>query len=127
MKADIEEKIYIEIPKKYQKLRGAVVFSNNVIYTFLQAGSCRIGEVLDSMAIPFDQSKEDSCVSRKIVDAKTEIMVIIHAGDILAHSEYHVGLDVFATELQDKSIFKDVGDAGHYTELHITRSRKAHE
>ena len=111
LKADIDEEIYIEIPKEFQEVPGAVGRLNKVIYGL---GS---NKLCDMTAIGFEQVKADSCVFRKVVDDEAEMVVIVHVDDILAHAKDQATMDRFAAELRQKFKLKDMGDTGYYMDF----------
>ena len=129
LKADIDEEIYIEIPKEFQEFPGAVGLVNKAIYGLVQAGRCGNNKFCDDMtAIGFDQAKTDPCVFRKAVEGEGEMVVVVHVDDILAHAKDQATVDRFAAELRQKFKLKELGDAGYYMlGCHITRNRKARE
>ena len=101
---------------------------NKATYGLAQAGRCWNNKFCDDMtAIGFDQAKADPCVFRKVVDGKTEVVVVVHIDDILAHAKGQAMMDRFAAELGQKFKLKDMGDAGNCMGCHITRNRKARE
>ena len=63
-------------------------------------------------AIGFEQAKADPCVFREVVDGETEMVVVVHVDDILAHAKDKATMDRFAAELGQKFKLKDMGDAG---------------
>ena len=128
LKADIDEEIYIEIPKEFQEFPGAVGRLNKTIYGLVQARRCWSNKFCDKMtAIEFKQAKADPYVFRNVVDGEAEIMVVVHVDDILAHAKDQAAMDRFAAELGQKFKLKDMGDAGYYMGCHITKNRKARE
>ena len=128
LKANTDEEIYIKIPEEFQEFPGAVGRLNKAIYGLVQAGRCWNNKVCDDMtAIGFEQAKADPYVFRKVVDGKTEMVVVVHVDDILAHAKDQATMDRFAAELGQKFKLKDMGDAGYYIGCHITRNRKARE
>ena len=128
LKADIDEEIYIEIPEEFQEFPGAVGRVNKVIYGVVQAGRCWNIKFCDGMTPKrFEQSKTDPCVFRKVVDGEAEMVAVVHVDDILTHAKDQATIDRFVAELGQKFKLKDMGDAGHYMDYHITRDRKARE
>ena len=65
--------------------------------------------------------------SAKVVDGEAEMVVVVHADEILAHAKDQATMDRFAAELGQKFKLKDMGDPGYYMGCHITRNRKARE
>ena len=128
LEADIDEKIYIEIPEEFQEFPGAVRRLNKAIYGLVHAGRCWNNKFCDDMtAIGFEQAKAEPCVFRKVVDGEAEMVVVVHVDDILARAKDQVTMDRFAVELGQKFKLKDMGDAAYYMGCHITRNRKARE
>ena len=128
LKADIDEKICIEIAEEFQEFSGAVERLNKAIYGLVQAGRCLNNEFYDDMtAIRFERAKADPCVFRKVIDGEAEMVVVVHVDDILACAKDQATMDRFAAELGQKFKLKDMGDAGYYIGYHITRNRKARE
>ena len=128
IKADIDEKIYIEIPEEFQEFTGEVGRLNKAIYGLVQVGRCWNNKFCDGMAaIGFKQAKADPCVFRKVVDSEAEMVVVVHVDDILAHAEDQATMDRFTAELGQKFKLKDMGDAEYFMGCHITRNRKARE
>ncbi|CAM9166761.1 unnamed protein product [Ascophyllum nodosum] len=74
--------------------------------------------------IGFEQSKADSCVFRKAVDGKVEMVRIVHMNNILAHAVDQATRERFAVELGRKFKLKHMGDAKYYIVCHIIRDRK---
>ncbi|CAN0307352.1 unnamed protein product [Ascophyllum nodosum] len=86
---------------------------NKAIYGLVQAGRCWNNKLCDDMtAIGFEQAKADPCVFREVVDGETEMVVVVHVDDILAHAKDKATMDRFAAELGQKFKLKDMGDAG---------------
>ncbi|CAN0246531.1 unnamed protein product, partial [Ascophyllum nodosum] len=128
LKADIDEEIYIEIPKGFQEFPGAVGLVNKAIHGLVQAGRCWNNKFCDDMtAVEFEQAKTDPCVFRNVVEGEAEMVVVVHVDDILAHAKDQATVDRFAAELGHKFKLKEMGDAGYYMGCHITRNRKARE
>ena len=128
LKANIDEEIYIEIPKEFQESPSAVGRLNKAIYGLVQAGRGWNNKFCDDLtAIGFEQAKADPCVFRKVVDGEAEMVVVVHVDDILAHAKDQATMNRFAAELGQKLKLKDMGDAGYYMGCHITRNRKARE
>ena len=101
---------------------------NKAIYGLVQAERCWNNRFCDDMtAIGFEQAKANPRVFRKVVDGETEMVVVMHVDDILAHAKDQATMDRFAAELGQKFKLKDMGDAGYYMGCHITRNRKARE
>ena len=101
---------------------------NKAIYGLGKAGRCWNNKFCDDMtAIGFEQAKADPCVFRKVVDGEAEMVLVLHADDILAHAKDQATMDRFAAELGQKFTLKDMGDAGCYMGCHIARNRKARE
>ena len=126
LKANIDEGVYIEIPEEYEKFPGAVRLLYKAIYGLVQTGRCWNNKFCNDMtAIGFEQSKVDPCMFRKIADKETEMVVVVHVDDILAHAKDQATMERFAAELGRKFKLKDVGDAKHYMGCHIIRDRKA--
>ena len=100
LKADIDEEIYIEIAEEFQEFPRAVGRLNKAIYGLVQVRRCWNNKFSDDMtAIGFEQVKADPCVFCKVVDDETEMVVVVHVDDILAHAKDQATIDRFATEL----------------------------
>ena len=128
LKVDVDEEIFIEIPEEFQEFPGAVGRLNKAIYGLVQARRCWNNKFCDGMtAIGFEQAKADPCVFGKVVDGETEIVVVVHVNDILAHAKDQATMNRFAAKLGQKFRLKDMGDAGYYIGCHNTRNRKARE
>ena len=122
LKANIDEEIYIEIPKEYQE------FTNKAIYGLVQAGRCWNNKFCNDMtAIRFEQSKADPCEFRKIANKETEIKVVVYVDNILAHAKDQATMERFAADLERKFKLQDMGDAEYYMGCHITRDCEVHE
>ena len=71
LKTDINEEIYIEIPKEFQEFPGAVGRLNKVIYGLVQAGRCWNNKFCDDMtAIGFQQAKANPVCSARSLTAR---------------------------------------------------------
>ena len=127
LKADIDEKIYIEIPEECQEFPVAMGRLNKALYGLVKAGRCWNNKFCDMTAIGLMQAKADSCVFRKVVDGEAETVLVVHVDDILAHAKVQARIDRFTAELGQKFKLKDMGDAGCYMGCRITRSRKVRE
>ena len=63
----------------------------------------------------------------RVADGETEMVVVVHVDDILAHAKDHATMKSFAAEFGKKFKLKDMGNASYYMGCHIARDRKARE
>ena len=127
LQADIDGKIYIEVPEDYRAFPNAVGLLRKEIYRLVQSGLFWFRKFTDGIQEKgFKQSHADPCVFRRIVDGKVVTVVVVYVDDILLASKTKEDEGRTLSDLNSCFKIKDLGEAKFYlVGCHITRNREA--
>lgn len=73
-------------------------------------------------ALWFEQSKAESCVFRKVINSKVDMLVVVHVDGILAHTKDLAKMDRFMVDLAQELKLKDIGNGRYYMGYRITKT-----
>ena len=124
VQSDLEEDVFLRLPKGCGDLSGKVVRLNKSLYGLKQASRTRHAHLTTCFKIlGFEQCMTDVCVFRLIEDGGMAITAVVHVDDIFAVGQKE-RCDRLCVDLNQAIPVKNLGDLKWYGGCRYLRDRK---
>ena len=124
VQSDLEEDVFLRLPKGCGDLSGKVVRLNKSLYGLKQASRTWHAHLTTCLKrLGFEQCMTDVCVFRLIEDGRLAITAVVHVDDIFAVGQKE-RCDRLCVDLNRTSPVKNLGDLKWYGGCRYSRDRK---
>ena len=124
VQSDLEEDVFLRLPKGCGDLLGKVVRLNKSSYGLKKASRTRHAHLTTCLKIlGFEQCMTDVCVFRLIEDERAAITAVVHVDDIFAVG-HKKRCDRLCVDLNQTIPVKNLGDLKWYGGCRYSRDRK---
>ena len=124
VQSDLEEHVFLRLPKGCGDLSGKVVRFNKSLYGLKQASRTWHARLTTCLKrLDFEQCMADVCVFRLIEDGRVEITAVVHVDDIFAVGQKE-RRDRLYVDLNRTIPVKNLGDLKWYRGCRYSRDRK---
>ena len=123
VQSDLDEDVFLRLPKGCGELSGQVVRLNKSLYGLKQASrTWHTHLTMCLKTLGFEQCMTDVCVFRLIEDGRVAITVVVHVDDIFAAGSKD-RCDRMCDDLRRMIPIKHLGDLKWYGGCHYSRDR----
>ena len=124
VQSDLEEDVFMRLPKGCDDLSGKVVRLQRSLYGLKQASRSWHGHLLSRMkSLGFEQCLADACFFRLIEDGVVSIIAVVHTDDIFAAGRKS-RCDRFCDDLNRLVPINNLGELTWYGGRHFSRDRE---
>jgi len=123
VQADLEEDVFLRLPKGCGDLSGKVVRLNKSLYGLKQASRLWHAHLITCLkSLGFEQCQADVCVFRLIEDGRVAITAVVHVDDIFSVGRKE-RCDRFCMDLNEMIPVKNLGELKWYGGCFYSRDR----